>query len=421
MPTDKTYVYLHLGGEFVPAGLLTMHQDGRDVISTFAYGRRYLERQDAAPVDPLQLPLGQNEHHAQGVFRAFQDASPDGWGRHLLDRAAERDGVVPSEFDYLTVLNQEDRIGALAFGPDLDGPRPSTPAWRPKEIPGERLDLAAMIQNVDAVLNHQALPADQQRFLLRGSSVGGAQPKAAVMYEGKPWIAKFSRELEQWPTCRIELAAMRLANMCSIRVPECRVIDVGGRDVFLIERFDRDEQNRHHFLSAMTLTGANGMTSGTYGDIALAIRRFGAVDHLKADLEELFRRMILNILCNNWDDHLKNHGFLYDAPSEKWRLSPAYDIVPQPQRDGDDASHLTLGIGNQGRLATLENALSRCTDFDLDEKKAIKIAQGMIKLVRENWQEQNELAGVPAAKLELIKEAYRAAIQGEGKSHSHNS
>ena len=162
----------------------------------------------------------------------------------------------PSEFDYLTVLNQEDRIGALAFGPDLSGPRPAKPAWRPEEIPGDRLDLGGMLRDVDAVLNHEDLPVAQRRFLIRGSSVGGAQPKAAIEYEGRPWIAKFSRELEQWPTCRIELAAMRLAAMCGIRVPECRVVDVGGRDVFLIARFDRDRNPpiRHHFLSAMTLT-----------------------------------------------------------------------------------------------------------------------------------------------------------------------
>ncbi|MBI9081283.1 MAG: type II toxin-antitoxin system HipA family toxin [Pseudodesulfovibrio sp.] len=414
MPTDKTYVYIHLGGEFVPAGLLTMHQDGREVVSAFAYGRRYLERRDAAPVDPLQLPLGQAEYHAGGVFRAFQDASPNGWGRHLLDRAAERDGIVPSEFDYLTVLNQEDRIGALAFGSDLKGPRPATPAWRPEEIPGDRLDLTSMLRDVDAVLNHEPLPADQRRFLIRGSSVGGAQPKAAVEYEGRPWIAKFSRELEQWPTCRIELAAMRLAAQCGIRVPECRVVDIGGRDVFLTARFDRDGNPpmRHHFLSAMTLTGADDMTEGTYGDIALALRRFGVAGHLKADLEELFRRMIFNILCNNWDDHLKNHGFLYDTASGKWRLSPAYDIVPQPQRD-DDASRLTLGIGRQGRVATLDNALSRCADFDLDLPKARGIAQGMATLVRENWREENERAGVPRAKLRLIEEAYKNTLNKE--------
>eukprot|EP00828_Plagiopyla_frontata_P047488 TRINITY_DN8792_c0_g1_i1.p2 TRINITY_DN8792_c0_g1~~TRINITY_DN8792_c0_g1_i1.p2 ORF type:complete len:268 (-),score=93.04 TRINITY_DN8792_c0_g1_i1:52-855(-) len=205
------------------------------------------------------------------------------------------------------------RGAGLRAGPEW--PAPGTPAWRPEEIPGDRLDLAAMLRDVDAVLNHETLPADQRRFLIRGSSVGGAQPKAAVEYEGRPWIAKFPRELEQWPTSRIELAAMRLAAKCGIRVPECRVVDVGGRDVFLTARFDRDGNPpmRHHFLSAMTLTGADDMTDGTYGDITLALRRFGVADQLKADLEEMFRRMVFNIRCNNRDDHFKNHGFLYDC------------------------------------------------------------------------------------------------------------
>jgi len=163
----------------------------------------------------------------------------------------------------------------------------------------------------------------------------------------------------------------------------------------------------------MTLTGADSLTDGTYGEIARAIRRFGVVDHLKGDLEELFRRMVFNILCNNWDDHLKNHGFLYDAASGKWRLSSAYDIVPQPQRDGDDASRLTLGIGNQGRVATLENSLSRCADFDLDLPKAREIAYGMGALVRKSWREQNELTGVPEMKLRLVEEAYGAALNKE--------
>ncbi|NDV18189.1 type II toxin-antitoxin system HipA family toxin [Pseudodesulfovibrio sp. JC047] len=415
MSTDTTYVYIHLGTAFVPAGLLSMHQTGKDVVSSFAYGRRYLARKDAAPIDPLQLPLGQNEYHAKGLFRAFHDASPDGWGRHLLDRAAESEGVVPSEFDYLTVLNQQDRIGALAFGPDLNGPRPSTPSWRPQTLHGEQLDLERMLQNVDTVLNHEALPPDQRRFLIRGSSVGGAQPKATIEYEGRHWIAKFSREFEHWPTCRIELAARNLAARCGIRVPTCKMIEVGGRDIFLTERFDRgiSSADRIHFLSSMTLIGSDSMTLGTYGDIALALRRFGMADHLKDDLHELFRRMVFNILCNNWDDHLKNHGFLYDIPSGKWRLSPAYDIVPQPQRDGNDASRLTLGIGKHGRVATLENALSRSQDFALDRDDARQMAHQLQTTVRQNWKEANKEAGVSTDKLRLLEEAYRVALQGE--------
>jgi len=328
-----------------------------------------------------------------------------------LDRAAEDDGVVPTEFEYLTVQDQKNRIGAIAFGPDLNGPRPTAPSWRPKEIPGEQLNFAEMIEAVDKVLNHEDLAPQHRRFLNRGSSVGGAQPKALVDYEGKKWIAKFSRELEQWPTCRIEMAAMKLAAKCGIRVPFCEVLDIGGRDVFLIERFDRTEEGRReHFLSSMTLIGSDHMERGAYGDIAMAIRKFGDSKHVKQDLEELFRRMVFNILVNNWDDHLRNHGFLYDLKSKLWRLSPAYDIVPQPQRDGNDASKLTLNLGSKGAQATIQNALSRCGEYSLSEPDAKAIAENMVMTVQSEWEQENIKAGVPREKVRLVQEAYRAAL-----------
>lgn len=412
MSVNETYVYLHLGGEFVPAGLLTMHQTNDQVVSEFAYGRRYLERKKAASLDPLQLPLTRSDFQANDVFRAFQDASPDAWGRHLLDRAAEEEGVVPTEFEYLTVQDQENRIGAIAFGPDLNGPRPTIPPWRPEEIPGERLDFAEMIRTVDRILNHEELSPAQRRFFIRGSSAGGAQPKTLVDYEGKKWVAKFSRELELWPTCRIELAAMSLAAKCGIRVPHCKVFDVSGRDVFLAERFDRTEEGgREHFLSAMTLIGSDHMEYGAYGDIAMAIRKYGDARYIKQDLEELFRRMVFNVLVNNWDDHLRNHGFLYSSRSGHWRLSPAYDIVPQPQREGSDANRLTLVLGDEGAKATIENALSKCGDYSLDSSTAIEIVESMVQTVKQEWLQENAKAGVPAEKIRLVEEAYRVSLE----------
>lgn len=415
MPADRTYVYIHLpaAGEFIPAGILDISQDAGAVVSEFRYGRRYLERGDAVPIDPLQLPLTAQTFQSTGIFGALQDASPDRWGRHLLDRAAEEYGVRPTEFDYLTVLDQDSRIGALAFGPDLHGPHPHTPFWRPATVDGDRLDLAAMLTAVDAILADDQLPPEFRRFLIRGSSVGGAKPKAAVDYEGRSWIAKFSEALDNWPTCRAELAAMRLAGRCGIRVPSCRVISIGGRDILLIERFDRygDQLQplRRHFVSAMTLTGARDMTRGSYGDIARAIRRFGPVDSLRTDLSELFRRMVFNILCNNHDDHLRNHGFLYDGGSRMWRLSPAYDLVPQPRWDPEAPSRLTLGAGRQGSLATVENALSRTADFGMEPTAAKEIIQEMAGTIRRHWLKEHESAGVPEDKLPALLRSYRLA------------
>jgi serine/threonine-protein kinase HipA len=269
-----------------------------------------------------------------------------------------------------------------------------------------------MIQAVDRILNHEKLSPAQRRFFIRGSSAGGAQPKTLVEYEGKKWLAKFSRELELWPTCRIELAAMALAARCGIRVPLCRIINVGGRDVFLIERFDRtDGGGRVHFLSAMTLIGSDHMERGAYGDIAMAIRKYGDTQYIKKDLEELFRRMVFNVLVNNWDDHLRNHGFLYEPGSGHWRLSPAYDIVPQPQREGDEANRLTLVLGERGSKATIENAISKCGDYSLDSSTAMQIVESMVQTVRQEWKRENEKAGVPAEKIRLVEEAYRVILE----------
>lgn len=413
MPANRTYVYIHLpaSGQFVPVGILDMSEDAGGVISEFRYGHRYLERTDAIPVDPLQLPLTTQRFQTTGLFGAFQDASPDSWGRHLLDRAAEEYGIKPTEFDYLTVLDQDTRIGALAFGPDLHGPRPHKPFWRPETVDGDRLDLAGMIEAVDAVLAAEKLPPQFRRFLLRGSSVGGAKPKAAVDHEGRFQIAKFSEYLDIWPTCRAEMAAMHLAERCGIRVPRCQVITIGGRDILLIERFDRFGDHahplRHHFVSAMTLIGSGDMTMGSYGDIARALRRFGPADTLEQDLAELFRRMVFNILCNNHDDHLRNHGFLFDAASRMWRLSPVYDLVPQPQWEQDGESRLTLGVGNQGTLATIENALSRTADFGLKTAAAEKIIHEMARTIRLHWQDEHATAGLPEDKLPVLRRSYK--------------
>ncbi|WP_285905162.1 type II toxin-antitoxin system HipA family toxin [Pseudodesulfovibrio pelocollis] len=400
----------------MPVGLLTMTQTNDAVVSEFSYGRRYLERKNAAPLDPLQLPLAKTDYQDAGVFRVFQDASPDSWGRHLLDRAAEEHGLAPTEFEYLTAHDQDNRIGALAFGADLDGPRPNLPSWRPEHIPGEHLDFSAMLDAVDKILNHEELSPSQRRYFLRGSSpVGGAQPKALVDYDGKKWIAKFSKELEILPTCRIELAAMRLAAKCGVVVPSCQVLDVGGRDVFLIERFDRtekaDKQIRRHMLSATSLIGSDDPQKGAYGDVAMAIRKFGIPSFIKKDLEEMFRRMVFNILVNNWDDHLRNHAFLLDRAAGQWRLSPAYDIVPQPMRDGDEANRLTLVVGKMGARASLDNALSRCGDFSLKLNQARDIIKDMTQIVQDEWITENKAAGVKVDKLKMLEESYQRALK----------
>lgn len=407
--TNETYVFIHLDGEWLPCGFLTIREDGRRIVSTFQYGLKYLARDNAIPVDPVVLPLSRGTFTSSRnapIFGAIRDVSPDGWGRHLLDRAAEPNS--PSEFEYLTVLPVEDRVGALGFGENVaSGPAPIVPPWKTRPVYGAELSLKDMMAAADRVESLEQLSPKHRRFLLRGSSIGGAQPKAPANYEGKQWIAKFSRQYDAWNTCRIENANMQLAGECGIIVPETRILTIAGRDVFLIQRFDREVKGKKkHFISAATMLATNDILSGSYEEIAVQIKKYGAPGQVKKDLEQLYRRMIFNILCNNSDDHLRNHGFLYE-PGYGWVLSPAYDIVPQPDMGPGEERRLTLGVGVDGsRTPSLGNAVSVCAVFGLSADDGRNIADSMKKIFLSRWESIYHECSVPEKDFSILAGAF---------------
>jgi serine/threonine-protein kinase HipA len=406
---DNAYVFISINRRWIPCGYLTIRQDNRNTLSTFQYGKKYLQRNDALSIDPVQLPLHDAEFQStprSPVFGGIRDAAPDGWGRHLLDRAAEPRS--PGEFEYLTALPLDDRIGALGFGSSLEaGPGPIDPGWGNYPPQGVELDLENMIAAVDQIDSMQALSPKYRRFLVRGSSLGGAQPKAPTMHDGRPWIAKFGRQYEAWNTCRIENANMRLAEQCGIRVPESKIRMVAGRDIFLISRFDRDAAgNRIPYISAATLLGTNQIDQGSYQDIAVQIRRHCAGASIQDDLEQLFKRLVFNILCNNSDDHLRDHGFLHHA-GQGWRLSPAFDVVPQPDMGPKVPRLLTLGVGMDGsRNATLKNALSSSGVFGLSREQGRAIIKRMTKLFLSQWESIYTNNDVPEKDMTVLSEAF---------------
>lgn len=406
---NSAYVFIHLGGEWVPCGYLTILEDGREIVSTFQYGRKYIQRPDALAIDPVQLPLGETlfrSSPACPLFGGIRDAAPDGWGRHLLDRAAEPQS--PGEFEYLTALPVEDRTGALGFGILLEkGPAPINPGWENYPPHGASLDLGDMITAVDRIDQGETLDPRHRRFLLRGSSLGGAQPKASTIHDGRQWIAKFGREHEAWNTCRIEHANLRLAARCWIDVPISTTLMVGDRDVFLIERFDRDPSgNPIPFISAATLLATDQINTGSYQDIAVQMRRHIAAPNVAEDLKQLFMRMVFNILCNNTDDHLRNHGFIH-LPGHGWRLSPAFDVVPQPDMGPRVPRNLTLGVGMDGsRRATPANALSVCPVFGLTPEDGRQIIDQLRQTFLSQWQSVYTRFGVPKKDIPFLKEAF---------------
>jgi serine/threonine-protein kinase HipA len=252
------------------------------------------------------------------------------------------------------------------------------------------------------------LPLRHRRFLVRGSSLGGARPKASTVHDGKQWIAKFGRANDRHPMCRAEYVAMTLAAQAGLNVPPVRIEKVLGQDIYLIERFDRipdgDGYRRLPFISGLTILGAHESESSqqSYRRLAEQLRLFGSAPG--KDAQELWQRMVFNILCNNNDDHLRNHGFLWDGKG--WRLSPAYDIVPFPQVSLE--RDLAIGVGANGRRATLQNALSETASFGLPRREALTIAQTMQRTVNANWEKLCNEAGFTAAEIERLRTCFIA-------------
>jgi serine/threonine-protein kinase HipA len=407
----STYIYIYLEEGPVPAGLLETIGIGREATSRFAYGRRYLQRKDRVVLDPVQLPLHDADTEREYVapegfvlFNGIRDAAPDGWGRHLMDRAAGARAL--SEFDYL-VATGDARVGALAFGPDLSGPKRIV-AWQEENLHGENLDLADMLEAVRELDTAEGLAPEHHRFLVRGSSLGGARPKATTEYDGKQWIAKFGRAEDRFPVCRAEYVTMRLAGQVGITVPPVRLEKILGQDIYLIERFDRVSEGKDYrrlpFISGLTIIGAHESESSlqSYRRLAEQLRLFGS--NPVKDAKELWQRMVFNILCNNNDDHLRNHGFLWDGKG--WRLSPGYDIVPAPQVSLE--RDLAIGVGRNGRRATLRNALSDVASFALSPEEAVAMARAMQQTVKNAWEDLFRRYGFTPAEIERLRTCFIA-------------
>jgi serine/threonine-protein kinase HipA len=201
---------------------------------------------------------------------------------------------------------------------------------------------------------------------------------------------------------------MTLARKAGIGVPAIRLESGEGRAVYLIKRFDRQHGRRLPFMSAFALSNLDidELERGSYPNLATQMRKF--VGQVQEDHHELFRRMAFNMLVRNEDDHLRNHGFLYD---HGWRLAPAYDIVPVPaRRRVEDAFHLALNLGDQGSLATLTNLLSQCERFSLDRSQALEIV-GQVEDAVEDWEQELIRAGVSRNDREAVRWCFEGWVR----------
>jgi serine/threonine-protein kinase HipA len=428
---QKLYVFTYLDTEWVPCGRLTLTEDGaRLLASTFAYGLRYLERPGALEVDPVSLSL-QDKSAVRGKalfppnnlasFGGIRDAAPDVWGRRVIESRLKVPANSLPESTYLTHAGSQ-RVGALDIRPSRDAqPTPGFGTWNNLQY------LMDAAQRIDEGL---PVPANLEEIFVEGSQLGGARPKATVRdNEQVLWLAKFPSQKDALNVPIVETATLRLAAAAGLTVPPVRVVHLGSRAVMLIRRFDRYwaragqeaplpedllstapaaglVEKRLAFVSGLTVVACDEMESPdkSYADLAQAIRRYCHPSVIRKNNRELFARLVFNIFVSNDDDHLRNHGFLWDPRLPGWRLSPLYDVMPRASVASERRLH--LGVGPEGRNATLDNAFAGREMFTLSAADAVQSIAEIWKVVRE-WKVLFEEYQVPADQIERITPAFR--------------
>jgi serine/threonine-protein kinase HipA len=380
MSQRTLFVFAHLTHGWAPAGRLSLTQERAVLASSFAYGTRYIERPDAFEIDPISLGLSDKARvrgaelfpiKQLGQFGGIRDAAPDAWGRRVIEAQRRVPANSLSEADYLLGAGS-DRVGALDVREALDSPVQAGAA--------PIRSLPYMLEAAERIEQGLPIPASLADVFGSGPAAGGARPKASVRDEaGVLWLAKFAAVGDTFDVAWAECCTLQLAGRCGLTVPEVKVVDIAGKSVLLVRRFDRARalsgvEQRLPFASGLTLVACDEFESRLkgYGHLAQAIREHVHPSQIRANCEELFARMVFNMFVSNDDDHLRNHGFLRNAPQRPgWSLSPLYDVVPRPSMAFERQLHLQ--VGQQGKLATLDNAMTAFSAFTPQRTTAVAI------------------------------------------------
>jgi serine/threonine-protein kinase HipA len=407
MMEKDVFVYVDLAGVPHLVGRLWARVRKNKEGATFEYNDAWLEHPNRFSLEPA-LKLGPGPFHTVAdtpMFGAIGDSAPDRWGRALMRRMerrrAEREGQAPRtlhEMDYLLLVDDEARAGALRFAETEGGP--FLRQEEAKRIP-PLLELPKLLSAAEHVMEETDTEEDLRLLFAPGSSLGGARPKASVREkDGHLAIAKFPRKDDEINTVIWEAVALALAQKAGIPVPAARVETIANKPVLLLRRFDRDGKRRIPFLSAMSMLGAKDNETHSYLEIVDALRQHGAAP--KADMEALWRRVVFNILISNTDDHLRNHGFLYEG-SDGWRLSPAYDLNPVPT--DIKPRILTTAINEDDGTASLALAMSVAKYFELDAANARETAKQVGKAVSK-WRGEAARHGITKNEIDRMASAF---------------
>ncbi|MFV8363567.1 type II toxin-antitoxin system HipA family toxin [Flavobacterium sp. ZT3P35] len=414
MSLSKTdiYVYAHWQEMKEPKliGVLSAQQAKGKKAFSFEYDRNWLKTEQKFLLDPdIQLYAGPQYPNQKENFGIFLDSMPDTWGRTLMKRreaqlARERNEKPKTlyDIDFLLGVYDESRMGAFRFKIEANGDfldnnkNASTPPW------SSIRELQNAAANFENDKDNEEVNKWLSVLMAPGSSLGGARPKANILDNDKSlWIAKFPSKTDTVDKAAWEFLAYKLATSAGVDMAPCRIEKImGNHHTFFTKRFDRENGERIHFASAMTMTGNNEDTirdnPASYLDIAEFISNQGA--NVEENLHQLWRRIVFNIVISNTDDHLRNHGFI--LTKEGWILSPAYDLNPSIDKDG-----LALNIDMDNNALDFELAISVGEYFRLNTLQMENIIQEVIQ-VTSNWKAIATKIGISRAELEMMEKAF---------------
>ena len=383
---------------------------------SFAYDKDWLRKTCLTlTLDPELMPYSGRQYPAgKNIFGLFADASPDRWGRVLMNKRerilAEKEGRKPSKLydsDYLLGVYDETRMGGIRFKVNQEGPflsddkETAAPPWATLRTLEEA---SRNFENDETGLTEKWL----NQLIKPGSSLGGARPKATVVdTKDQLWIAKFPSKNDENDTGAWEMVAHDLAALCGLNVPEAKLEKFSPLgSTFLIKRFDRMGSKRVHFASAMTLLGktdgASAADGSSYLDIAAFIKSYGAQP--KKDLGELWKRIVFNMAVTNTDDHLRNHAFI--LTDKGWILSPLYDVNPVPYGD-----ELSLNVDEEDNSISIDLAVQTAVRFGISESDAEAQAEEILKIVREDWEKTAAGYGLSRRQIEEMRPAFSACYE----------
>lgn len=408
--TSEAFVWIHLPGETMPTLAGRVRREGvpGHEVGRFVYGKSYLANGRAQPIDPILLPLREEEFVTTiltGHYSALLDAGPDSWGKRL---AALEHGP-QDELGFLLCTRGE-QAGALSYSAGAESPPPS----------GRRFEFASIEALCEAaMLVDQGAPLKARHLKLLQAGTGGARPKFSVIKDGALWLAKLESIQDQHLPAnlpRLEAATLDLAALAGIDVPQHELCAIGTRQALLVKRFDRvragnankQEQTevwlRRRYVSARTVFYSNPELqrwsySGSYPRLSREMGRWSV--NPVHDRRQLFLRLVFNCLVSNTDDHDLNHGLVSGDGPAGFALSPAFDLVPQAS--GTVRRQQALMIGDYGADARRENILSAAGAYGLTHAEGEDLVDEVKTAVAKNWRtclRQNGIGIAAARKLE---------------------